>query len=107
MYPKLSKYKKFIAYFLVSILVVEMIPVVTLAVTLNLQVGTSLGDTTMAGTANDAGRNVTNNAVISTTGLMSPGSHNNNDEWTAGLRFTSVTVPQGTTITSATLTLTL
>jgi hypothetical protein len=60
----------------------------------------------MGSTANDSGRSVTVSGTIATAGFVSPGSHASNDEWTAGLRFTSVTVPQGTSITSATLTLT-
>lgn len=74
-------------------------------VTLNLQVGTSLGDTNMKDVTNNSGRNVTNSGIIESTVISAPGSHGNNDEWTTAIRLTNVTIPQGKTITSATLSL--
>lgn len=76
--------------------------------TLNLQVGASNGDGRMAGIANDAGRAVGTGAGVSniTETILSPGSHANNDEWSAGARFTSVTIANAATINSATFILT-
>lgn len=82
------------------------VPFETFATTINLQVNTSLGDTGMASSNNDVGRNVTVSGIISTGGHFVPGSHVSNDERTYAARFTSVTIPQGATISSATFTLT-
>lgn len=73
---------------------------------LNLTVGASADDARTDGTNNDAGRNVTATAGVTLTDtILSPGSHNSNDEWTVGARFTAVTIPQGATINSATFSL--
>lgn len=71
--------------------------------TLNLQVGSSAGDAHAGSINNDSGRNVTTGANINslTDNPLSPGSHGANDEYTAAFRFTSVNVPQGSTINSA------
>lgn len=76
--------------------------------TLSLQVNTSLNDGHAGSINNNSGRSVTtggtflnaNSDLVSS--ILSPGSHNSNDEYTAVARFTNVTIPQGTTITSAT-----
>lgn len=75
--------------------------------TLDLQVNTSAGDSRMQSVANDAGRVSTASGVCSITeSVLSPGSHGSGDEWWVAARFTSVTVDQGTTITSATFKMT-
>ena len=76
--------------------------------TLNLQVNTSGGDAHAGSINNDSGRTVTTGANINslTDNPLSPGSHGNNDEYTAAFRFTGVTVPQGSTINSASFKLT-
>jgi hypothetical protein len=76
--------------------------------TLNLQVNTSAGDAHAGSINNDSGRNVTTGANISslTDNPISPGSQGGNNEHTAAFRFTNVTVPQGSTINSATFKLT-
>lgn len=64
--------------------------------TLNLQVNASANDGSI------------DNIALSpqlTANLLNVGNVNGNSSSTAGLRFTSVTIPQGATITSATLTL--
>jgi len=58
---------------------------------------------------NNSGRAVASGSILSgdlTASVVSPGSHGGNDEYSAGLRFTGVTVPQGATITSATFRIT-
>lgn len=82
-----------------------LIPRITLAVTLNLQVNTSLGDTSMGSITDNSGRNVTQTSFIDNSTYLEPGSHGSNSETSSALRFTSVTIPQGTTITNATLSL--
>lgn len=75
--------------------------------TLDLQVATSLGDTEQASGGNDAGRNFTGSGVITTANTsLAPGSHGGFNEWSVGIRFPGVDVPQGTPIQSAILTLT-
>lgn len=70
--------------------------------TLNLQIGASAGDSNMTSITNDAGRVYTGSGLCATNEtLLSPGSHGSNDEWWTGARFTSVTIPQGATINSA------
>lgn len=71
--------------------------------TLNLQVASSAGDAHAGSINNDSGRNVTSGANIGslTDNPLSPGSHGSNNEHTAAFRFTGVTVPQGSTINSA------
>ncbi len=74
--------------------------------TVNLQVNSSTDDGDQNSNANDAGRYVPGDAsIIENATALAPGSHNNNDEYSAGFRFTNVTVPRGATISAATLTL--
>jgi len=103
MYKKLFKKKYNKIILILGILI--LYPTSAFAVTLNLQVGTSLGDTSMASIANDSGRNVVESSIISPTSTFNPGSQSGNNEYTAAARFTSVTIPQGRTISSATLSL--
>lgn len=72
--------------------------------TLNLQVGASADDVHASSIDNDSGRTVTSGGSIAslTDNPISPGSHGNNDEHSAAARFTSVTVPNAATISSAT-----
>jgi hypothetical protein len=73
---------------------------------LNLQVGASNGDSEHVSGTNDAGRAVTVSGTCTITNtVLSPGSHNNNNEWTIAARFTNVTVPNAATINSATFVL--
>ena len=73
---------------------------------LALQVAVSAGDSQMGSIANDSGKNVTASATVSTNStLLQPGSHGNNDEYSVACRFPSATIPQGSTINSATFTL--
>jgi hypothetical protein len=61
----------------------------------------------MESIADGSGRAVgtgTNTSAIAASPI-SPGSHGSNNEFSAGFRFTGVTVPQAATITSATFTL--
>jgi hypothetical protein len=82
--------------------------------TLTLTIGASSDDAYQGGFQNTATRGDTSSATMFLTGLSSEspanpqilGSHGGNDAVAAGFRFTGVTVPQGTTITSAVLTLT-
>lgn len=79
--------------------------------TLNKQVASSSDDAVMVSITNDSGRSVSTSGGMGTVNngagdVFSPGSHGSNDEWSAGARFTSITIPQGTTITSATFTIT-
>lgn len=76
--------------------------------TLNLQVNASAGDVHAGSINNDSGRNVTSGASILslTNNPLSPGSHGGNNEHSAALRFTNVTIAQGATINSATFILT-
>lgn len=79
--------------------------------TLNLQVNASANDVHVGSINNDSGRTVTTGGIVIdsahvTSSILSPGSHGGNDEYSAGARFTNVTVPQGATITSATFILT-
>lgn len=79
--------------------------------TLNLQVNTSAGDGHTGSITNDSGRVVTTGAEFLSSeshlvNILSPGSHGNNDEFSAAARFVSVTVPQGATISSASFILT-
>jgi hypothetical protein len=82
--------------------------------TLTLTIGASSDDAYQGGFQNTATRGDTSSATMFLTGLSSEspanpqvvGSHGSNDAAAAGFRFTGVTIPQGTTITSAVLTLT-
>ena len=77
--------------------------------TLNLQVGASASDGEEHGMATSDNRTWTTSGTAAITStILSPGRHAvaNGDTYSAGARFTSVTVPQGATITSATFTLT-
>jgi hypothetical protein len=69
--------------------------------TLNLTLGANGDDVRAAGGANDAGKRP-NLGVIADEAILSPGSHTNNDEWSAACRFTGVTIAQAATINSAT-----
>lgn len=66
--------------------------------TLNL---TTTEDTHASSGPNDGGKRPSLGAITDNS-ILSPGSHGNNDEYSAGVRFTGVTIAQGTTITSAT-----
>ena len=59
----------------------------------------------MGSITNNCGRAVTSNATINELGVLSPGSHGNNDEYTLGLEFNSQIPPQGSVIASGTLSL--
>lgn len=77
--------------------------------TLNLQVGASTDDTNHTSINTGSGRAVASGSVIAgdlTSVILSPGSHGANNEYSLGARFLNVTIPQGTTITSATFGLT-
>lgn len=79
--------------------------------TLNLQVGASANDVHAGSINNDSGQTITSGAMVIdsshvTSSILSPGSHGSNNEFSAGVRFTGVTIPQGVTITSATFILT-
>lgn len=75
--------------------------------TLDLQVATSLGDTEQQSGADNAGRSFTGSGLITTNAsALGAGSHGGFNEHSVGIRFPGVDVPQGTTIESATLTLT-
>lgn len=72
---------------------------------LALQVAASTDDSNHSSGTNDVGRAVTSGAITSgdlTNTLLQPGSHSGNNEYSAGARFTGVTIPQGATINSAT-----
>lgn len=100
--------KRVIKIFLSTILIITTVYpnfILSAPVTLNFQINTSLGDTTMGSISNNSGRNVVNSGSIDTTGVLGPGSHNSNDEWSGAVRFTNVNIPQGSTITNATLSL--
>lgn len=76
--------------------------------TLNLQVNASANDAHAGSINNDSGRSVASGAAISslTDNPVSPGSHGGNNEHSLGCRFTSVTIPNAATISSATFILT-
>ena len=65
----------------------------------------TVADVQMGSITNNSGRAVTSNATINQLGILSPGSHGNNDEYTLGLEFNSQIPPQGNIIALATLTL--
>lgn len=69
---------------------------------INLQVATGLGDISQEGNGDNAGRVVTASSIITNSAILAPGSHNTNDEYCVGVRFPGVTIPQGSTISSAT-----
>jgi hypothetical protein len=73
--------------------------------TLNLQVSASADDTNSQSNATGSGG--TGNVIAGdiTNTLLSPGSHGAGNFWYVGCRFLSVTVPQGSTINSATFSL--
>lgn len=80
--------------------------------TVNEQVSTGTDDAIMSSITNDSGRNVTTSGIVDTTNnaagdYFSPGSHGANDEWTAGARFQTVNIPQGSIIISASFILTV
>jgi hypothetical protein len=75
--------------------------------TINLQVGASADDAYMKDITNNSGRSVSVSGTCSITSTeLSPGSHGSNDEWTVAARFTSITIANAATISSATFTLT-
>lgn len=86
----------------------------TSATTLTLTTGVSSDDAEMNNGANVSTRGDTANGLMSLTGFagetpansLTVGSHASGDARTAGFCFTSVTIAQGTTIISATLSLT-
>lgn len=106
MYKK-SKNKILTSVMVVILFFVTIYPhkIFSAPVTINLQVSGLFNDTTMASIANDSGRNVTNSGIITGANTLEPGSHGSNDEWSAGVRFTGVNIPQGRTISSATFSL--
>ena len=66
------------------------------------QVSSSAGDSEQHSIPSDAGRNVTGSGTCSITNTkLEIGSHSSGDEWSGAARFTSVTIGQGDTITSA------
>lgn len=72
--------------------------------TLNLQIAASGLTSEQSGGANDGGRAVTTGIVtLNPTPYIAPGSHASANEWTSALRFTGVTIPQGTTLTQVLL----
>lgn len=74
--------------------------------TYNYQVGASSDDSAQQSIANDSGRAVSGAGSVSlTSALLSPGSHSSGDEWSVGIRFNGITIDQGASIESATLSL--
>lgn len=110
---KYSKWRLNQYYFITATFIVAgLFPIITSAVTLNFQVNSATDDAQERGPGSGAGvtssRTWTGNGASVTTNTdLEPGKHSTNDGDTAsvGVRFTNITVPQGTTITSATLTL--
>lgn len=68
--------------------------------TLNLTLLANAGDTHASSAANDAGKRPNLGVVVDAL-LLSPGSHGSGDEYSAGCRFTSVTIGNADTINSA------
>lgn len=72
---------------------------------INLQVAASADDTNHDSITTGSNRAVASGSVSAgdlTSTVLSPGSHGaSNSDWSAGARFLNVTIPQGTTITSA------
>ncbi len=68
--------------------------------TLNLTISSNDGDVHANGGPNDGGKRP-NLGIVSDTSPLSPGSHGNNDEYSAAVRFLNVTIPQAATINSA------
>lgn len=68
--------------------------------TLNLTVTANASDVHGGSVTNDAGKRP-NVGTITDGTILSPGSHGSNDEYSAGVRFTSVTIPKAATISSA------
>lgn len=68
--------------------------------TLNLTTSANDSDTHASSGATDAGKRP-GLGTVSDASLLAPGSHGGNDEYSAAVRFTSVTIPQGTVLTSA------
>lgn len=73
--------------------------------TLNLQVAASTDDANHNSITTGSGRSVASGSMLAadlTSVILSPGSHGANNEYSVGARFLNITIPQGTTITSAT-----
>lgn len=68
--------------------------------TLNLTTSANSSDTHAASGANNAGKRPPL-GTVSDAALLQPGSHGGNDEYSAAVRFTGVTIAQAATITSA------
>lgn len=68
---------------------------------LNLSVSADADDSHQPSIANDSGRSFTSTGICVLTGIVSPGSHGSNDEYTGGYRFTGAGAIQGQTINSA------
>lgn len=62
-------------------------------------------DVAMGSITNNSGRNITDSAAIVTAGLLPPGSHGNNDEYSLGLEFLTDIPVAGKTVVTASLTL--
>ena len=67
------------------------------------QVNAAAEDTQMSSIADDSGRDVTDFATVSSTGVLAPGSHGANDEYSVALQFDDDIPPQGATVTKAKL----
>ena len=80
--------------------------------TFNYQVSASLDDGDAGSVNNDSGRTVTSGATFLvgnsdlTSSIVSPGSHNSNDEYPAIFRFLNIGINPGATIVSANFTIT-
>lgn len=109
-----SKFGYIFRLLAVLLFITVLFPETVIGVTLNLQVSSSADDGTEGGIASGAGVTSsrtwtdTGSSVSITFATLDPGKHSVADGNTVsvGARFTNVTVPQGTTITSATFTLT-
>lgn len=69
--------------------------------TINLTTSANGDDVHAQTGTNDAGKRP-NLGLITDDAILSPGSHGNNDEYSAAVRFTGVTIAQAATISSAT-----
>lgn len=73
--------------------------------TLNLTTSANTSDMHEGSFNNNTGKSPTGNTAVTDAAILSPGSHASNDEYSAAIRFTGVTITQGTTITTATFSL--
>lgn len=70
----------------------------------NNQIDAASKDVQMGSINNNSGRTVSG-GVVTSSGLLQPGSHGNNDEYSVGLQFDTEIPPQGATVAEAYLTL--